>query len=644
MFWELDQNGAGMENEKLNTADITVTFGNTDRALALTEILPFRIVVIGDFTPQGDKIDFSQSSYLIDIDKNNFSQVMDKISPGLNIIVPNYIGDKSTEFILNLSFKDIKDFRPEGICQQIPVLFNLIKIRRLTEQLIDDKITIQQYRLQLSSSGLDNNLLPVMEQFLSEIKSLPPKVKDSQLLSSLDNLNKSDDKISSILDIVETTTGSLETEKSIPPDTFSKVVEILVQKEQPSEKIDKAKLRLLIKEVEQKLEQQINTILHNSQFQQLESKWRGLKFLVDQMDFRKNLVLQILSVSKDQLAEAIYHQLMLPEYNEISAIPLSLIIGDYDFDKTAGDLEILQNITHMASAIQVPFITNIGPDFFGIKKGSELANIPDFRIFFKQPDYFNWIAYRDRAEAKYLALITTSFILRHPYGSGGISVKDFPFQETTLTESDFLWGKSAYAYAAVIARSFVSDGWPIKFTGLETGGKIENLPIWKYPAPGGKDIRIPLNNLMRESKQVELTEQGIGLLSCMINSNIAFVFSIPTFYRAPMFDNPEKTKEAIIHSSLAYQFFSSRMAHYIRILKKQITPGMTLEQIQKIVSSKLRGIISTQEMKAGEDSVYLEISDSNDNPDKYYIAMRIIPPFRILGYRPSLLIGFEVQR
>src|SRR5574341_1179393 len=72
----------------------------------------------------------------------------------------------------------------------------------------------------------------------------------------------------------------------------------LVKPEKKGEKIQMRLVDDMIVELDKKLSRQLDQILHNQAFQKLESAWRGAKFLVDRTDFRENIKLEILSVSK----------------------------------------------------------------------------------------------------------------------------------------------------------------------------------------------------------------------------------------------------------------------------------------------------------------------------------------------------------
>ncbi|MCE1750464.1 type VI secretion system contractile sheath large subunit, partial [Enterobacter hormaechei] len=69
------------------------------------------------------------------------------------------------------------------------------------------------------------------------------------------------------------------------------------------EPINKLLVDKMIVELDKKLSQQMDEIVHANQFQELESSWRSLKILVDRTDFRENIKINILHATKDELLE-----------------------------------------------------------------------------------------------------------------------------------------------------------------------------------------------------------------------------------------------------------------------------------------------------------------------------------------------------
>lgn len=89
--------------------------------------LPFRLLVMGDYTLKDDKRAVEAREPL-DINKSNFDSVMQSFNLSLDQSVPNRISG-SGEMSVSLRFGTLKDFRPESIARQVPALKNLLELR-----------------------------------------------------------------------------------------------------------------------------------------------------------------------------------------------------------------------------------------------------------------------------------------------------------------------------------------------------------------------------------------------------------------------------------------------------------------------------------------------------------------------------------
>ena len=118
-----------------------------------------------------------------------------------------------------------------------------------------------------------------------------------------------------------------------------------------------------------KLTEQINLILHNERFQQLESAWRGLHYLVNHTETDEMLKIRVMNISKKDLGRTlkkykgaawdqspIFKKLYEEEYGQLGGEPYGALIGDYYFDHTPGDVELLGQMAQIAAAAHAPFI------------------------------------------------------------------------------------------------------------------------------------------------------------------------------------------------------------------------------------------------------------------------------------------------
>ena len=89
--------------------------------------LPFRLLVMGDYTGKEDKRPIEQREPL-DINKSNFDSVMQSHNLSLDLSAPDRISGQG-ELPVSLRFGTLKDFRPESIARQIPQTRNLLELR-----------------------------------------------------------------------------------------------------------------------------------------------------------------------------------------------------------------------------------------------------------------------------------------------------------------------------------------------------------------------------------------------------------------------------------------------------------------------------------------------------------------------------------
>ena len=109
----------------------------------------------------------------------------------------------------------------------------------------------------------------------------------------------------------------------------------------------------MISSIDQKLSSQMDAILHNKEFQTLESSWRSLKYLVDKTDFRENIKIELLNVSKQDLFDdfedapevvksGLYKTAYTQEFGQFGGQPYGLMVGNYEFGPGAQDIKLLQ--------------------------------------------------------------------------------------------------------------------------------------------------------------------------------------------------------------------------------------------------------------------------------------------------------------
>jgi type VI secretion system protein ImpB len=91
--------------------------------------LPLKILMMGDYTQRSDDTPL-ENRKTINVDKDNFSEVMAKQNLEANLTVPDKLSNETgSEMAVKLRFKKLSDFEPEGIVNQVPELRKLLELR-----------------------------------------------------------------------------------------------------------------------------------------------------------------------------------------------------------------------------------------------------------------------------------------------------------------------------------------------------------------------------------------------------------------------------------------------------------------------------------------------------------------------------------
>jgi len=90
--------------------------------------LPLKILAMGDYTGRKDDRALEDRKP-INIDKDNFNEVMEKHDLSVDLNVPDQLSGGDGELAVALKFKNLKDFTPEGVANQVPELKKLLELR-----------------------------------------------------------------------------------------------------------------------------------------------------------------------------------------------------------------------------------------------------------------------------------------------------------------------------------------------------------------------------------------------------------------------------------------------------------------------------------------------------------------------------------
>src|SRR3990167_6498458 len=263
----------------------------------------------------------------------------------------------------------------------------------------------------------------------------------------------------------------------------------------------------MLANIDEKLSAQINQIIHNPEYQKLESAWRGLAYTVNNTESDASLKVQVFNVSKAELdrelrgypgakwdQSPLFKKVYEAEFGQLGGQPFGALIGDFYFDHSASDVRLLRDLGKIAASAHAPFISAAAPTLLGMDSWNELGNPRDLSTVFDTPDYAGWNSLRDSENSRYLAITLPRALARSPYGQNGEPVDEFNFEETTDGHEGkhYAWMNAAHAMAVNINRAHKEYGWTVQIRGVQSGGEVTNLPVHNFDTgDGSTDMKCP---------------------------------------------------------------------------------------------------------------------------------------------------------
>lgn len=435
----------------------------------------------------------------------------------------------------------------------------------------------------------------------------------------------------------------------------SAFIEELLKPQNQGEQVKKALVDRMIAEIDAKLSQQMDEILHHAEFQALESSWRGLKLLIDRTNFRENIKVEILNVSKQDLLDdfedspevvqsGLYKHIYTAEYGQFGGQPVGAIVANYYFSPSAPDVKTMQYVASVSSMSHAPFISAAGPKFFGLESFTGLPDLKDLKDHFEGPQFAKWQSFREQEDSRYVGLTVPRFLLRNPYDPEDNPVKTFVYKENVANDHEhYLWGNTAFTFASKLTDSFAKFRWCPNIIGPQSGGAVEDLPLHHFESMGEIETKIPTEVLVSDRREYELAEEGFISLTMRKGSDNAAFFSANSVQKPKFFGISEEGKTAELNyklgTQLPYLFIVNRLAHYLKVLQReQIGAWKERTDLELELNKWIRQYVADQENPSAEvrsrrplRAAQVIVSDVEGEPGWYRVSLSVRPHFKYMG-------------
>jgi len=370
------------------------------------------------------------------------------------------------------------------------------------------------------------------------------------------------------------------------------------------------KIRNLTSQINDKLHEDLNAIVHDENFKAMEANWLGLHNLIENTDWSADVMIDMFDCTKEELGEDLennavdlingefFKKVYVAEYDQFGGLPYGAIIGLYEFENTREDRAWLSTMGKLANASHAPFISSVGPKFFGCKNIEEMADIRDLRAHMSHPRFEKWQAMRDTEEAAYLGLTLPRFLLRAPYHpENNPAGPGLTYEEEIRTQNgggDFLWCNASLLFAKNMIGSFINSGWCQYLRGPKGGGKIEHLPRYAFDLNGQQEIKAPIEMVIPDYRELAFSDLGFIPLIYRKGRSEACFFSSQSIKKSKPFKDPHDSENSQLVTNLSYTLSITRIAHYVKcIMRDNIGSSADVAYINNVLQTWLSQYVTT---------------------------------------------------
>lgn len=416
-------------------------------------------------------------------------------------------------------------------------------------------------------------------------------------------------------------------------------------------------LDAMLAKLDEKLSDQMNELLHNEEFQKFEGSWRGLAYTLENAETDSSLRVKVLNISKKELQtmmrrfpgakwdrSPLFRMVYEENLGTLGGNPFGCLIGDYQFDHSLADVNLLNSIGKVAESALAPFIAGAAPELLGMDTWNELATPPSLAEIFETPEYMPFNTLRESENSRFLALVMPRVLSREPYGQNSSSyVEEFNFEEKTDGHDGkmYAWMNAAHAMAANINRAFKEHGWTVRIRGVNSGGEVKNLPSHVFDTgDGSKDLKCPTEVSITDRREGELSKAGlIGLIHRQNTDKAAFI-GAQSLYKPKKYESDEATASDEMSARLPYIFAVSRFSHYLKaMVRDKIGQSPDRLQLQRDLQQWINKYVSGNPESASEHEkakkplagAKVEVVEDELNPGYYQGKFFLKPHFQLEG-------------
>ncbi|HHH12227.1 MAG TPA: hypothetical protein ENK23_09185, partial [Sorangium sp.] len=369
------------------------------------ELLPLRVAVVADLNARGEyNAGAHPPEHPIRIDPLHLSELFRQLAPRASLEVDSVLleGGKAR---ITFSPRDMTSFRPDKLCQDIPLLRSLLDGKRVLERLRDGTADVDAAARELAQLW-DNS--PFVATVLGGVQRRGPAPAP---VAAPAPPSASDD-VSALLDMVDMGPGAGPTSADTGGATAAAPVAATTTRASGKGRFD-AFLQAIahsgghprgarpaegIRSIEQALALQLGAIVQHPEFRRLEQAWRGLAFLCSRAP-KTGVRIEVLSASAQHAPEAL--ERIINAHTSVEP-PVSLAVVDVAVGADAASLALWRRLGEVGEGYTVPIITNASANLLGRTQLDDIDRLDNKQALFDAAQSLPWRTQAQRTESMWV--------------------------------------------------------------------------------------------------------------------------------------------------------------------------------------------------------------------------------------------------
>jgi type VI secretion system protein ImpC len=427
-----------------------------------------------------------------------------------------------------------------------------------------------------------------------------------------------------------------------------------------------AALDLVIAAIDAAVSDLVDRVLHGGAFQRLESAWRGLRYVVDQVAFHENTEITIWSCSKEALAadfeeaaevarSRLFFHAHTEQIGQFGGKPYAAILADMDFGASPRDVRLLRSVAAVAASTHAPFFHAVAPSLLKLESFRDLPRVQEVPALFQGAGSLEWSLFRDTPDSRCVGALMGRPLHRTPYTANEAD-SSFGYTETIAADgAGLLWGGPVYVFATRLAASFAR----YRTLSAIVGDGEDSCPAparMTFESLGPRHARPALDTSVTPRLERALREVGVTALMHRAGAPWIYVSSANSLQAPKSFPSTSGGREAALSYLLGTRFpyflFACRIAHYAKVIERELIGShRSAESIESRINEWLsRFVINQDAASPALRAQYplrlaqARVRTTPETPDWYEAEVMLRPHLKYLNSRLSLTVVDQLRR